>query len=310
MAADSSGNKPSYRLHAFTHWLNLAFLAGAGVAGVVIDPVIWMVAAPLEMGAMWVLPDLPNFRARVDQQQAARDLIRERAYYLQQLWGLAPRRLSRAEWIIGLFADFERDDLDARVLKKDPAFQQYAEMRQIISELTDLEKVRGEPIVSNEINRLEQVINGYLRYLMGCKSLDAALRGVDSTRLKKELVDLEAQVKNATPDLRSVLFERKRLCETQLEKIPKLQATLELFRTRAEAIVYQLRNLKGQVLADPGVNVNAFLEDLVEKHEIMADPLSELEADQAVREILHSSDADSRRRTILAAQSGKGIRQG
>ena len=72
-----------------------------------------------------------------------------------------------------------------------------------------------------------------------------------------------------------------------------------------------MRNIHGQVLADPGVNVNAFLEDMVEKHELMADPLGELEADQAVREMLHTSaDKSDDRRRLIGLQGGKGIRQG
>jgi hypothetical protein len=164
-------------------------------------------------------------------------------------------------------------------------------------------------IVSNDLNRFEQVINGYLRYLMACRSLSEALRGLDASRLEKELHDIEVQLKDATGDLKAVLLERRRLREGQLERLPKLRATLELFRTRADAIVYQMRNIHGQVVADPGVDVNAFLEDMVEKHELMADPIGELEADQAVRDMLRGAQgADDRRRGLVGLRGG--IRQG
>lgn len=311
MAEERTAKKAPYRWHAFTHWANLAFLAGVGVAGVVVDPILWVLAAPLELGALWVIPDLPPFRLRVDQRQAAKELANERAYYLAQLWGLARKRRSLGEWILEMVADVDDEDTDKRVIKKDAAFQQYVEMREIIAKLVELEKVRGGPIVSHEMNRFEQVVNGYLRYLVACRSLTDALRGVDGARLRRELAELDGQLKDSTGDLRAVLLERKHLREGQLERLPKLQATLELFRTRADAIVYQMRNIHGQVLADPGVNVNAFLEDMVEKHELMADPLGELEADQAVREMLHTSaDKSDDRRRLIGLQGGKGIRQG
>jgi hypothetical protein len=88
-------------------------------------------------------------------------------------------------------------------------------------------------------------------------------------------------------------------------------ATLELFRTRAETIVYQMRDIHGQSLADPGMNVHAFLEDLLEKQELMADPLGDLEADRAVRELLAGVQpaAEPRAQPLkpkpLAAHGGK-----
>src|SRR5438067_2034739 len=130
MAAES-GKNISYRWYAFKHWANLAFLAGAAAAGVVIDPIVWLVAAPLELGALWVVPDLPPFRARVERLQSAKDLARERAYCLDELWGIQPRRnrpQTRLEWIRDLFVEVEDDDIDNRVVTRDPAFEQYTEM--------------------------------------------------------------------------------------------------------------------------------------------------------------------------------------
>jgi hypothetical protein len=97
--------------------------------------------------------------------------------------------------------------------------------------------VRGVNIVSREMIRFEQVINGYLRCLMACHSLSDALQGLNGTQLEKELTDIDGQLKDCTGELRAVLLERKRLRETQLERLPKLRAMLELFRTRADSIV-------------------------------------------------------------------------
>jgi hypothetical protein len=312
MAGDNEKKTP-YRWYAFKHWLNLAFVAGAGAAGVFVDPIIALLAAPLELGALWVIPDLPPFRARVDRIEDAKDIARERAYYLQQLWGLGPNKSARPKtlsgWVASCFVEFDDGDLDARVVKRDAAFQKYLDMREILRKLGDLEKVRGVEIVSHELNRFEKVINGYLRYLMACRSLSEGLQGLDGAQLEKELQGLDAQIKDSTGELRAVLLERKRLRETQLDRLPKLSAMLELFRTRADAIVYQMRNIYGQVVADPGADVNSFLEDMAEKHDLLADPIAELEADQAVREILQAGDKTADRRRGLVGSRGE-IRQG
>jgi hypothetical protein len=148
-----------YRLRAFAHWLNLAFVAGAGAAGLLVDPGVWMVAAPIELGALWVLPDLPPFRAYVDRKERWAAVAREREYCLSQLWGLQPRKQSLSDRLLGWFVEPE-DVPDDRVLSRDELFEQYREMRTIVAKLVELETVRGVPIVSRDLLRFEQVING------------------------------------------------------------------------------------------------------------------------------------------------------
>jgi hypothetical protein len=289
MANEAIEKKRPYRWLAFTHWANLTLLATTGIAGAVVDPIIWLLAAPLEMGALWVVPDLPMFRAGVDQRQVGEDLMKERAYYLEQLWGLLPSKKSLGRRFVEWFADLGEDDLDDRVIQRNGSFQHYEAMRGLIAKLVEVEKVRGMRIVSNEMSRLQQVVNGYLRYLVACGSLEEALRVVDAKSIRNEVASIDQRLGDADPSLRAVLLERRRLCEAHLERLPRLRATLELLRTRAEAIVYQMQNLHGQVLADPGVDVNAFLDEVVQKHELLADPLGDLEADQEIREFLQSS---------------------
>jgi hypothetical protein len=307
MAVEATKKDRPYRWHAFTHWANLALLATTGVAGAVVDPIIWLVAAPLEMGALWVIPDLPMFRAGIDKRHAAKDLARERAYYVEQLWGLTPRRKTIGRRLIEWFADVDEDDVDERVIERDVSFEHYSAMRQLVAKLLELEKVRGVRVVTGELNRFEQVINGYLRYLIACRSLSEVIRGLDAARLRKEIGAIDAQLEDADESLRTVLLERRRLSETQLERLPKLRATLELLRTRADAIVYQMQNIHGQVLADPGVDVNAFLDEMVEKHELLTDPLGDLEADQEIREFLRTSREKGAERALVRPKAVRTI---
>ena len=176
--------------------------------------------------------------------------------------------------------------------------------------MTELETVRGEGVVTRDALRFEQVINGYLRYLIACDSLAAALQTLDAEQIEAEIQEIEAQLPEADPGLRAVLLERLRLREAQRERLPKLRATLELFRTRAETIVYQMRDIHGQALANPGMNVHAFLDDLLDKQELMADPLGDLEADRAVRELLSSVEREGAARPSTAGRAQAVAAQG
>jgi hypothetical protein len=254
------------------------------------------------MGALWIIPDLPNFRAGVDRKRSSAELMRERSYCLDQLWGLRPEKKSWQGEYLSWLVEVEREDLDSRVLQRDADFEHYCELQEILRKLTELETVRGVPIFTRETLRVEHVINGFLRYLIACRSLEDALRALNGDKIASEIEDIEAELEGADQGLRAVLLERLRLRENQRERLPKLRATLELFRTRAETIIYQMRDIYGQALADPGMNVHAFLEDLLVKQELMADPLGDLEADRAVRELL---DGVEQPRTSQAARSNK-----
>jgi len=270
-----------YRWHAFTHWLNLGFLAATGVAAVVLGPVALIPALAVEAGALWVVPDLPPFRRSVDEHVELKDVLVERAYYLNQLWGLnPPPRRSFGSRLAGLFGERVVDDLDERLRRLDSKQSEYLELRQTVRKLRELRQLRDVKLREHEFARFELVINAYLRLQVASRVLADAISRLDEERLRRELAEVSEQLERAgKAQLRAVLTERKRLCEARLARLPKLMATLELFRTRADTIVDQMRNIHSQVLADPGTNVTAYLGDLVERHEILVDPLGTLEAE-------------------------------
>ncbi len=278
---------PSYRKEAFVHWLNLAFLLGGGVAGAVVDPIIWVLMAPLELGILWAIPDMPLFKHYTDKRWTAKEAEREREYYLEQLWGLEEvETVGFGGWVKSLL--FETvDNIDDRVVRRhSPEFEHYVEMREIVSKLREMVHVAGVRVSEAEIARFEVVINGYLRLLIACKPLARALENTDERALKRELKELQGKVRKAEPSVAAVFRERQKLLTDQLTRVPKLKATLELMRTRAEAVVYQLRNIHSNVLADPGADVNEVLDDMLQRQEMMIDPLGELQADQMVEEFL------------------------
>lgn len=286
---------PPYRREAFTNVLNLAFLAGAGALGFY-EPAIWLFAVPIEAALLWIVPDLPPFRMMVDQKHSARAHADERSYYLDQLWGLRPRAEARGlARLTSLFVEGPPDSPDERVIDdQSPEFHAYLEMRAIVTRLRELVGVRGVHLTSVDLSRCEDVINGYLRLLIACRPLERAVEGVDLRRLDEAISDVDRQLADARGPLRAALGERRQLLAQQRERLPRLEATLQLFYARADAIVQQLRNIHGQVLADPGMNVNEMLDSVMDRQEAVADPLQQATADHLVEEYLSRASVKER----------------
>ena len=281
--------KGKYRWKAFTHWLNMGAMVAGGAAAVALGPLALLALVPIEAGVLWVVPDLPGFRKATDEALDQEELMQEREYYMDQLWGLRPQRPKGfGQKLKGLFVTTPTVDLEDRVMnRKDPSFRHYMEMKGIIAKLHELEQLRGVSIPERQFARFEMVINSYLRIVIACRAIGSALQASNASQLKRELAEVEDKL-SAGPrgELRAVLLERQRLLKARLAKLPKLQATLELFRTRADTIVYQMQNIHSQVLADPGMNVTSFLEQVVERHEMLVDPIGTLEADHLLEGVL------------------------
>lgn len=279
---------PPYRREIFLHGLNLGFLTAAGIAGFY-DPNLWFLAMPVEAALLWILPDLPPIKMWVDKRHQAEALAEERRYYLEQLWGLnAPDRKPPFAALLALFVESPPDNPDLRVQARGSSqFQAYLEMRTIVNHLRELVGVRGVHLTDVELGRCEQVINGYLRLLIACRPLERAVSGGDLVKLDEDIAEVDEKLAEADGPVRAVLTERRQLLAQQRERLPRLEATLHLFRARSEAIVQQLRNIHGQVLADPGMNVNEMLDMVMDRQEAIAgDPLQHADADRIVEEFL------------------------
>ncbi|MEQ1505042.1 MAG: hypothetical protein ABMB14_22605 [Myxococcota bacterium] len=286
---------PPYRREAFVHGVNLAFLAAIGALGFY-EHGLWLLALPIEAAILWIVPDLPPFRMMVDRKHRERSHADERAYYLDQLWGLHPVPTLRGlPWVASWFVEPPAPPLDERVIHTgSPEFRAYLEMRAIVERLRQLIGVRGVTLTPVDIARCEDVINGYLRLLIACQPLERAVAGVDPERLGDEIASVDGQLAEATGPLRAALSERRQLLVQRRDRLPRLEATLQLFVARAEAIVQQLRNIHGQVLADPGMNVNEMLDSVMDRQEAIADPLAQASADQLVEEFLRKPGVQRR----------------
>ena len=300
---------PSYRWEAFRHWANVAVLAAGGVLGAVHDPAWWVMTLGLQAGVLWVVPDLPPFKRAVDEKHKASRLQQERAYYLAELWGLDDPPAPEGPWWKRVFVEAEPPDVDSRIRYRSlPAARDYLEMRDIVRKLGELRNMPGVRISTADLDRLELVTNGYLRLLIATRPLQAALDKTDTNALQRTLRQLQAELEDADPSVRPALQERMRIATSQLERAPKLEATLDLLRSRASDMVQQLRNMHATVLANPSQDVHSMLDEMAGQQELLGDPLGHLAADQVVRDFLsrsgpaRASEADDRARAARAAQ--------
>ena len=285
-----SPERPPYRWEAFKTSINLAGLAAGTFLGLVHDPMWFVAVGGLQLASLWIVPDLKSFQQSIDEKHARLQRQKERAYYLDSLWGLADEPKARLPLWKRLFLEAPTVDLDTRILeRKSRECRDYLEMQEIVGKLHELKDVRGVRLSEHDLRRLELVISGYLRLVFACAPRQAAVDGVDARALTREMEDLQSEVKSADPAVRAALLERQRLLAQQLDRHPKLKATLHLFRTRAGSSVQQLRQIHGQVLTDPGLDMTTMLNDLMEKQELLTDPLGQLAADQMVRDVLQAT---------------------
>ena len=288
-------------------------LATGVAAGTFIDPMYFLALVPLQGAVLWALPDLPPFRAYVDRRERVRRMQREREFYLDQLFGLRPRPpKTTGETLRSLFVNDEPDDLDERVVGRSEDFDRYLEMREIVAALRRMVPLENVRITEGDIERIELVVHGYLRVLFACRPLVSAIQAAKRERLDYELEEVRERLAQAAePAMRNVLLERERLLAGQMARIPKLEASLELLRSRADAMCYQLRNLHSQVLTDPGTHVHAALDEMIERNDMLGDPLADLDADQMVRDLLNEqSKATHEPARVSAAAKRQPQKQG
>lgn len=292
--------QPPYRWEAFKHWANLAVLGVGTFLGAAHDPLWWVATAGVQVGVLWVVPDMPPWRAFVNKKHRADQIYQERAYFLNQLWGLNEPPPPTGGWLKRMLVEQPAPDLNNLIRdRRDPACRDYLEMCDIVRKLSELRQVPGVSLSQNDIDRFDVIVNGYLRMLFACRPIEAALRDMDPRRLEREVQQIASELPDAEPAVKIALAERLRIAKSQLERYPKLTATLQLYRSRSADMVHQLRNLQGQVLANPTADVHGMLDDMASQQEMMADPLGHVAADQLVRELM--SEEEDRRKAQGAA---------
>lgn len=167
-------------------------------------------------------------------------------------------------------------------------------MRGIVTRLGELVGMPAVRLTQTEVDRLEELITGYLRVLAACRPLRQAISAIDERALKRELDQVTRALELATPEIRPALIEREALTRAQLERLPQLIATLQLFESRARSIVHQFHHIQTQVIANPAMDVHSMVSEIVERQALATDPLGALAADQAVQDFMAKVNAPKR----------------
>jgi hypothetical protein len=133
---------------------------------------------------------------------------------------------------------------------------------------------------------LDQMVNRYLGLLLVRRLLAGALSGIDADALADQVQRVEQQLTRATSDARLVLAESMQDYRSQLEKLSKVQAGLELVWERTETTRRELRDLHRRVIGDSGLDVSAQLDELMSRRSVAADPFAEMRTDELMRRLL------------------------
>ena len=275
-----------YRIAAFTHWVNLTGLGGgllwAFFSG---SPILGLLTLGVEAAALWILPDLPAFRAIVDIGGAERRVDKERAFYIKELFGVAqaanPKLFAadRAEWV-GVAVRHNHD-----------SWKEFLDLYGVVDQLRDIARVRHDSdLTSARLVQVDLALNGWLRLLFAQKALTRAVERANEEALWARVDDLKEQIRKAPAVHGAVLKERLRLALHQLRAVPKLKARLELCNAKAETIAFSLRQMGDAAAASQGSDVALLAEGLVDQYEFLERDLSELAAQNDMRELMGEID--------------------
>jgi len=95
----------------------------------------------------------------------------------------------------------EPDDYDERIIEREAEAERYLEMRDILRKLREMVPLQNARVTENDVVRLEHVVNGYLRILIACRPLGAAVRSADQKQLERELEEVNERLEEATATL-------------------------------------------------------------------------------------------------------------
>ncbi len=281
-----------YRIAAFTHWMNLAALAGGlGFAAITDSFLLGLATVLLEAATLWILPDLPQFRRVVDANRTMEGLGLERAHYVRELFGLELGRPGPIKW-------FKHDPSNDNYLafrgtapRRSDSWTTFRDLLRVSNELHALATARPNgSLTVGQLAQVEVAVNGWLRLQYGAVALDRAVARVPEAALWVEVDALKEQIRKASPIHAAVLKERLRQALHKLRALPKLIARLELFRAKGDNIAYSIQQMGDAAAASQGSDVALLAEGLVDQYELLESDLAELQAQNDMREFLGEID--------------------
>jgi hypothetical protein len=253
----SAKERPSYLKEAVkqgTHWASLGAVVGAVAVGAATG--LWIplaAAAGLEALYLCVIPNAPPFRRRVDARFEAVARAEKEARVASTVAGLTLADRGKFVEMRALVDQIQRSFAGA-----DP---------------------ETKATMEGTLARLEGLVDGYLKMLVGLSHCERLLKAVRRDDLVGEIAEVELEMQTASARVRESKARRLEIVKARLEKIDHAVENREILETQLETIedILRLLNESSMTLRDPGA-IHADVERLVDGIQGSEAALRELDA--------------------------------
>ncbi|MBI3073918.1 MAG: hypothetical protein HYY84_17565 [Deltaproteobacteria bacterium] len=239
----TSKSGPSYFKEALKspkHWASLGAVVGATVVGAVTGLWIPLVAAAsVEALYLSVVPSVSPFRRRVDAKFEAAARAEKEARVNATVAGLT--LADRGKFVeIRALAD---------------------QIRRSFSNADPETKATMEPTLA----RLEELVDGYLKMLVGLSHYERLLKAVRRDDLADEIAEIELEMQTVSERVRESKARRLEIVKARLAKIDHAGENREILETQIETIedILRLLNESSMTIRDPRA-LNADVDRLVD----------------------------------------------
>lgn len=242
-------NNPNYKLKAFTHWMNLAFLFMLFMAwlfGIHLLTVL-AIAFFVQAGVLWIVPDTDGFKAYVKQSNREDGIEEARWYYLNQLWDV--KKPSRGPLSLLLSSEINWSDHLPHDSYQNEHRKEYVRMLGIRSKLIQMSKDRPDVVSQASITEVEKNINNWLELRVAAQDARESLGDLDKNKLMRSFKTLLKKRKaTKDPTMLRILSNKAKLIKNTLDQIPRLTLRAERSTAQGDLIQEHLETYLTQAL--------------------------------------------------------------
>lgn len=144
-----------------------------------------------EVLALLVIPDLPNFRSRVDQDDRRNQRTKVRAHLITEIKSRLP-----------IFLNGRQIDRNPGRQISEANLRRISDYNKMISRIQSLSDVAADSrtqLGMAEIERLHEASANYLSLWLASIIMESREQSVDMSQVKRKLAEVEAQLRTASP---------------------------------------------------------------------------------------------------------------
>ena len=281
----------SYTKQVFSNWINMVGLAAVFGSGFIFGPWAFVVGLALEAFALWTIPDIPAVQRALDADAKQADLVRQRWYYLNVLWGIQPT--TSGNWFIA-----EDTNWQSVISNRSPnGAIRFSELCAIVDGLLDFRKARPDAFTDDVLSQINERINGYLSLLYVVKTADDNIKQIDQRSLAAEFAKLQGAAKNADPSDRAgriIMGERLRSIKARVDALPKLERRKDYADAQAENIYQQIKAMSVQIRTSGALEVGSLEANMLlnPMEALDSSGVDEMDVVAEVRGLTSNADAD------------------